>query len=253
MTGRIPIEARKDQYHSLTAQCLYVSNRARPDLQQAVSFHCTRVLKSNRDDQKKLTRLIRYMMDTIHLPLILAMGDNRMYEWWIDASFATHDDMRSRTGMMFSLGKGAVYASATKQKLMTSSSTEAELVAVSDAMPKILWCKYFMQEQGNLVEDVYVYQDDQSAILLEKNGYKSVGKGTHHIKIKYFFVSNKVQGNELKVIYFPTEKPTGDFYTKPLQGILFITHRNSISGIREQDIPLYQKEYTTFIESNDIV
>ena len=52
-----------------------------------------------------------------------------------------------------------------------------------------------------MVEDVYVYQDNQNAILLEKNGMKSVGKGSRHIKIKYFFVNEKVQNDELKIVY----------------------------------------------------
>ena len=63
----------------------------------------------------------------------------------MDASFAIHDDMRSRTGAVFSMGKGALYSVSTKQKIMTSSSTEAELVGVSDVMPKILWCRHFME------------------------------------------------------------------------------------------------------------
>ena len=44
-------------------------------------------------------------------------------------------------------------------------------------MPKILWCRHFMKSQGCIVEDVYVYQDNQSTILLETNGRASVGKG----------------------------------------------------------------------------
>ena len=87
-------------------------------------------------------------MSTKHLPLILAMNKNGISEWWMDASFAIHDDMKSRTGAVFSLGKGALYCASTKQKLMTSSSTEAELVGVSDMVPKILWCRNFMEEQG---------------------------------------------------------------------------------------------------------
>ena len=63
-----------------------------------------------------------------------------------------------------------------------------------------------MDAQGCAVEDVYVYQDNQSAILLENNGMRSVGKGKRHVKIKYFFVTDKIKDNELKVICCPTEK-----------------------------------------------
>ena len=77
-------------------------------------------------------------MATAHLPLILSMGPNGVSEWWIDASFAIHDNMRSRTWSIMSLGRGALYSASNKQKIMTSSSTEAELVGVLDTLPKIL-------------------------------------------------------------------------------------------------------------------
>ena len=106
-----------------------------------------------------------------------------------------------------------------------------------------------MEEQGCLVEDIYVYQDNQSAILLEKNGMKSVGKGSRHIKIKYFFITDKVQDKEMKIIYCPTEAMVADFYTKPLQGALFVNHRNKIMGIDASDIPQYYKEYEEFMKT----
>jgi hypothetical protein len=46
--------------------------------------------------------------------------------------------MGSHTGAIMSLGKGAVYAKSTRQKLNTRSSTEAELVRIDDAMPQVL-------------------------------------------------------------------------------------------------------------------
>ena len=84
-------------------------------------------------------------MNTIHLPLILSMSKHGVSEWWIEASFAIHDNIRSRTRAMFSLGEGAIYCVSTKQKIVTSSSTEAELVGVADCMLKILWCRHFME------------------------------------------------------------------------------------------------------------
>ena len=146
------------------------------------------------------------------------------------------------------MGKGALYLASSKQKVMASRSIEAELVAVADTMPKILWYRYFLEAHGCTVEDVYVYQYNQIVILLEKNGMNKVGKGTRHVKIKYFFVTNKVMNNELKVIYCPTKKMIGDFFTKSLQGALFIEHRNAILGIKEDDFQLYMKQYKDFMQ-----
>ena len=53
--------------------------------------------------------------------------------------------MKSHTGMNMSLGRGTMYGASSKQKINTSSSTHAELVGVSDAMPKVLWCRRFLE------------------------------------------------------------------------------------------------------------
>ena len=247
--NRLLTEKEREEYHTLTAQCLYLSKRARPDLQTSIAFHCTRVQKPDTDDEKKLSRTIRHMIATVHLPLILMVNEHGIIEWWVDASFAVHDDMKSRSGMYMTLGAGAIHAGSVKQKINTPSSTHAELVAVSDALPKMLWCRYFMESQNYAVEDVYVYQDNQSAILLENNGMQSCGKNSRHIKIKYFFVTDKVKNKELTVIYCPTKQMVGDFYTKPLQGELYFNHRNSILGINTDDMPIYIKDYKLHRES----
>ena len=43
------------------------------------------------------------------------------------------------------------------------------------------------------VEDVFVYQDKQSAILLKINGFEYIGKDTRHVKNKYFFATDKIK------------------------------------------------------------
>jgi hypothetical protein len=76
------------------------------------------------------------------------------------------------------LGKDAIYGTSTRQKLNTKSSTEAELVGVNDAMQQIMWTHYFLEAQGYRVSDSIIYQDNQSTILVEKNGRASSGKRT---------------------------------------------------------------------------
>ena len=78
-----------------------------------------------------------------------------------------------------------------------------------------------MEAQYYLVEDVYLYQDYKSAILLETNEMRSVGKGSWHLKIKYFFITDNIKENELNIIHYQTEDMIVDFYTQPLHGSTF--------------------------------
>ena len=109
-----------------------------------------------------------------------------------------------------SLGKGAVYSASTRQKLNTRASTTAELVGVDDMMPQVLWTRHFLEAQGYEVKDNVVYQDNQSAMLLEKNGRASSSKRTRHVNVRYYFVTDQVNKKRLRVEYCPTKEMVSD-------------------------------------------
>jgi hypothetical protein len=81
------------------------------------------------------------------------------------------------------------------------------------------------------VKDSIIYQDNQSAILLEKNGKASSSKRTRHINIRYFFVTDRIAANEVSVEYCPTGEMIADYFTKPLQGTLFRKFRDQIMNV----------------------
>jgi hypothetical protein len=82
--------------------------------------------------------------------------------------------------------------------LNTKSSTEAELVGVDDVLPQALWTKYFMEAQGYGVTTI-LNQDNQSTIKLSDNGKASSGKGTRHINIRYFFITDRIARKEVAI------------------------------------------------------
>ena len=73
-----------------------------------------------------------------------------------------------------------------------------------------------------------VFQDNQSAMLLEKNGKASSSRRTRHINIRYFFVTDRVAKGEVVIKYCPTKEMLADFFTKPLQGTPFRKFRDTI-------------------------
>ena len=76
---------------------------------------------------------------------------------WVDALFAVHHNMRSHTGGVTSLGWGALHAKSAKQKLNTKSSTEAELVGLSEYVPYNIWLLNFVGAQGYTVGHNVIY------------------------------------------------------------------------------------------------
>ena len=50
------------------------------------------------------------------------------------------------------------------------------------------------------------------------------------MNIGYFYVAEQIKKKAIHVTHCPTEEMVGDFFTKPLQGSLFIKMRNYIMG-----------------------
>ena len=156
-------------------------------------------------------------------------------KWWVDASFGVHPDFKSQTGGVMSMGSGALQTIARKQRLNSRSSTEAELIAVDDAVTAIMWTRMFMEAQGYDIERNVLYQDNKSAIILEKNGRTSTSKRTRALNIRYFFMTEQVAKGNVEIEYCSTDDMIGDFMTKPLPGTQFRRFRDLIMGQPAQE------------------
>jgi len=131
----------------MTARMLYLGKRGRPDVQTAVAFLCTRVREPDAQDYSKLSHLMKYIQSHRHLPLILRYEGTEI-SLYIDGAHSVHADMKGHAGVMVTGGRGAIYASSTKTKLNTTSSTETEVVSVGEKLPKHIWFRYFRLAQG---------------------------------------------------------------------------------------------------------
>jgi hypothetical protein len=224
-------KSQTEMFVHVVMQLLYLSQRARPDVRTAVSFLTSRLQHPDADDYKKMLRVLQYLKGTIDLPLVLAADGSGRVQWWVDASYAVHPDMKGHTGGTMSLGSGSIYSTSTKQKLTTRSSTECEVVGVYDVMPQMLWTRNFLEAQGMKIVETVLHQDNTSAILLEKNGRRSSTKRTRHMNIRYFFIADHVASKDVTIVHCPTEVMLGDHFTKPLQGSLFLRMRDAIMNI----------------------
>ena len=131
-----------------------------------------------------LVWLMKFLSDAVEDTLRLSMGKGYcVLKWCFDAAFVVNSDFRGHTGGCLTMGKGMEITTSTKQKINTKSSTEAELVGVSDVLPEVLWTREFLSQQGYTLGATRIYQDNKSAILLAKNGRASSSKRTRHINI----------------------------------------------------------------------
>ena len=155
------------------------------------------------DDYKKLARVTNYTQGTIGLPLIFSINKSGNINWYVDASFTVHKDMRSHNCVFMTMVTGGSYMHSSKQKLNTKSSNEADIVRVDDVLTQVMWTRYFLKEQGYMTNDNVIYQDNQSVIKLEKNGGQSSSKRTRHRNIRYYFITDRIVKQEASVEFSP--------------------------------------------------
>ena len=78
----------------------------------------------------------------------------------------------------------------------------------------------FLEAQDYGVKENIVFQDNETAILLEKNGKASSVKRKKHINMRYSFITNQISKGRVKFVWCPTGEMTAKFYTKLLQGAM---------------------------------
>jgi hypothetical protein len=165
--------------------------------------------------------MLKYLNGMRYLKLKLSVDSLGILKWYVDGSHNVHWDCKGHRGAVLKLGKGAITSYSRKVKLNTRSSTETELYMADMFMPEILWSLHFIQAQGYEIKCVGLYQDNISTQLLIKNGKMSSRKKTKHIKAKFFFIKDRIDDREIRVLDCPAKEMWADVMTKPLQGTAF--------------------------------
>ena len=138
-------EDRSEIFYSVTAKLLFVMKRARPDIETTISYLMTRVSKSNEKDWEKLRSCLGFLKGSIDDKRIIGVDSLRDLHVWIDASHAVHESMRGHTGGTMSMGRGTIHSKSSKQRLDTKSTTESEVVGMSEYLPYDIWQLNFLR------------------------------------------------------------------------------------------------------------
>jgi len=226
----VPLDdSAREKFHSLVQSLLYIGVQLRRDLLVALSFLTGRVKQPDEDDQKKLIHTLKYLNGTKHIGLRFS-GSVWNQGVSVDASYALHEiSGKSHSGWTKVVSKGAVSAKSMKQKIVTKSSTEAEVVALSDSVSSAIGWRNFLKWQGYDIPAMKIEQDNQACLKLMAKG-RSTSDQTKHINIRHFFAAERMKEGEIELVYVPTEELQADIMTKPLQGALFIKLRDRLQN-----------------------
>lgn len=208
-------EASRLRYASLVGSLLYISRCSRPDIAFAVGI-CTRFQSNPGPHHHALAeRIALYLKSTIDTQLELGACHSLSLRAFSDADWAG-DQVKyaSTTGFIIYLGTSPILWCSKKQSCISLSTTEAEYVAMSDCTR---WVVYFMEMLAFAMFQVprpCLLSDSVSAIKLSENSYDC--KGSRHIKVRYHFVRDQVERNQLTIEYVKSEDNIADGFTKAL-------------------------------------
>lgn len=192
---------------------------SRPDISFATSKLAQYLQNSTLDHLAAADRVISYSYSTKNLAIQYSRTEiSDIFMCASDAAFADDEMTRkSSDGYLFQLYGGPIDWRAAKQSTVTTSSTEAELLALSrTAKEAIWWRRFFEAIQFDPMEKLRIKCDNGQTIrLLDKEMLKLDTK-LRHVDIHRHWLRQEVQAGRIEVNWIPTSDMPADGFTKVL-------------------------------------
>jgi hypothetical protein len=220
------------EFISKVMSVMYLAKRTRPDLLKPITDLATKCHSPTIGDVKAINKLLEYIMFTKDDHIRFDTKDYGIYVY-SDASYQSHPDGKGHSGTIISIGKHntPVFAKSCKQKIVTLSSTEAELVAFHEGFMRGLWVKAIVNDLGIDTKFITMYQDNMSTIQLLKNGGSHSFK-SRHINGRYYYAKQFLDTGELVVEHLSTTNMVADMLTKNLDGTLLKIMKGKILNMK---------------------
>ena len=228
--------SKQHRFRSGVGMLNYLVKHSRPDIS-----NCTRELSKVLDGStpasyKEMLRVIKYVLDTRTLGLKLCPTGKQNEPWnitcYTDSDYAGDEvTRRSVSGYVIYVHGVPVQFRSKSQQSVTLSSTEAEWMALSEAVKDILFLKYLCETMGIRVErPITVRVDNMGAVFMSNN--VTTSQRTKHIDIRSKFVREYVQDGVIIIKFVRSEDNDSDIMTKNLGSVLHERHSKKL--VREK-------------------
>lgn len=214
-------------YQRLIGKLMYLACGTRPN----IFFAVRQLSKYNADPRKghfrAAKRVVRYLKSTMQMGLMFGRASRELLPYsltgYADSNFAGDPaDQKSVMGYCFFLA--VVSWSSKKQRTVSTSTTEAEYIALGYAAKEAVWIRRFINKMGlEMVESLTLHGDNKMSISLTKNA-KSQHR-TKHIDVQHHYIQELVNKGELTVKWIPSSEMLADGMIKALPTETFRKHK----------------------------
>lgn len=207
-------------YQQRVGSINYPATIVRADVATASSKLAKFLLNPSPKHVEAADHCIEYLLSTKYLGQQFD-GDadqQEVFMTFADSSFA--DDKMTRTsshGFCVKLYGGLIDFKAIKGKTVTTSSTEAELLAISYAARVFLrWLRLFQNINFYFDFNPKIYCDNHQTILILTKEAPKLKTALRHIDIHQSWLRQEVQAGKIAVEWVPAAKMVADGFTKLL-------------------------------------
>ncbi len=212
----------RNLYQQIIGCLTYLMTATRPDLSAAVGVLSQYMSNPSKEHWSGVKHVLRYLRGTTEHGLSYSRDGARVtLTGYSDSSWANCiDTRRSTSGYVFALNGNLISWRPRKQSSVAKSSTEAELVALSQATQECVWLRKLLSELGYFQKDpTILFEDNQGAINLAKNPKHH--ERTKHIAVHDLLCRERLNAGEIDVQYCPTNKMLADIMTKAVARPMF--------------------------------
>lgn len=204
-------------YQQLVGGLIYLSNATRPDIAYSVGYLARSMQKPTEEDWKNGKRVLRYLKGTRSQGI--QYNNKEFLQGYSDSSYAEEIDRKSVGGYVFKQAGGAFSWRSTKQDIVAQSSSEAEYIALAEAVKEALWIRKLQAEMfPKISSPTTIFEDNQSTINLAENPIHT--NRSKHIDVRFHATRNYVADKKVVIIFKPTAEMIADIMTKSLERIL---------------------------------
>ena len=222
-------------YRSILGQVLYIAITTRPDIATAASTCGKFAQNPGKAHWNALLRILSYLQGTQHLDLQLGSArKDIILTAYSDADWAGDlDNRKSRSGYVILCNNSVFIWSSKLQVCVALSSTEAEYIALSNAIRDIVWSRNMVNELGFFQDEPTVIFEDNASTIKIAESRKQL-PGVKHIDIRHHFIRDRIASKEVILQHKSTTEMMADVFTKQLPTQLFERHRNSLRVVKRK-------------------
>jgi hypothetical protein len=186
-------------YREAVGALNYLSVTSRPDITYAVAQVAKYCANPNNSHWHAVKRIMRYLRGTEGRHITYKTTNDKTVTGYSDSDWAGDLDTRcSTSGYIFILNNGPISWSSKQHRTAALSSTEAEYIAMTEAMKEALWIRPLLKELNFLTcEAIVVKVDNQAALNLSRNA--EFHKRTKYISVKYHRIRQEQEKGKIRI------------------------------------------------------